>query len=217
MELIFLPSLILQSLGKYNVDIKETSVSGLSSGAFFAVQLQLAHSSIIKGVGIVAGGPFNCAADKYYFNCMYSNTPLITSSVQNTLKWSGAQIDSISNLSAHKVYMLSGTKDLTVSKSVMNQLYSYYVTTGKFINASNVHYESTLPSAHTFPTDFDSTGNNACGSTASPYISNCQMDRAGAILAHIYGSLNPRAKFNKTAGDKQVRLGSNCYLNDKHF
>ncbi len=87
------------------MDIKETSVSGLSSGGFFAVQLQVAHSSIIKGAGIVAGGPYNCAGDKLYFNCMYSNSPVITNSVQNTIKWSGSKIDSVDNLKNHKIYL----------------------------------------------------------------------------------------------------------------
>ena len=39
----------------------ETSVSGLSAGAYMAGQLQVAHSKQIVGAGIVAGGPFGCA------------------------------------------------------------------------------------------------------------------------------------------------------------
>src|SRR5712672_1211111 len=45
----------------YNADISESSVSGISSGAFMAVQFGTAWSSVIKGVGVVAGGPFWCA------------------------------------------------------------------------------------------------------------------------------------------------------------
>jgi poly(3-hydroxybutyrate) depolymerase len=50
-----------QPLPVLNVNIGETSVSGLSSGGFMAVQFQIAHSSIVKGAGIVAGGPYFCA------------------------------------------------------------------------------------------------------------------------------------------------------------
>src|SRR5476649_1730029 len=46
-----------------NIDITQTSVSGLSSGGFMAVQLRVAHSSIIKGVGVVPGGPDYCSQD----------------------------------------------------------------------------------------------------------------------------------------------------------
>jgi poly(3-hydroxybutyrate) depolymerase len=37
------------------------TVSGISSGAFFAHQFHVAYSSLVKGAGIVAGGPFACA------------------------------------------------------------------------------------------------------------------------------------------------------------
>jgi len=50
-----------QPLPALNIDIRETSISGLSSGAFAAVQFQLAYSSIVKGAGIVAGGPYLCS------------------------------------------------------------------------------------------------------------------------------------------------------------
>jgi hypothetical protein len=50
-----------QALKSYNAAIDETSISGISSGAFMAVQFATAWSSVIKGVGVVAGGPFYCA------------------------------------------------------------------------------------------------------------------------------------------------------------
>jgi len=48
-------------LGAYNADIKESSISGISSGAFTAVQFGISWSSIVKGVGVIAGGPYYCA------------------------------------------------------------------------------------------------------------------------------------------------------------
>ena len=50
-------------LPSYNVDLDQTSVSGISSGGFMSVQLHLAYSSIISGVGVFAGGPYDCARD----------------------------------------------------------------------------------------------------------------------------------------------------------
>jgi poly(3-hydroxybutyrate) depolymerase len=49
------------ALPAFNVDVAETSVSGVSSGAYMAVQFAVAHSRIVKGVGSVAGGPYGCA------------------------------------------------------------------------------------------------------------------------------------------------------------
>src|SRR5262245_28910955 len=58
----FLParSSVAESLPNLGANIKQSSVSGLSSGAF-TVQIEVAHASDIVGVGIVAGGPFACA------------------------------------------------------------------------------------------------------------------------------------------------------------
>src|SRR5215472_8152 len=55
------------ALNGYNAAISESSISGVSSGAFMAVQFGTAWSSVIKGVGIVAGGPYWCAkADSFF-------------------------------------------------------------------------------------------------------------------------------------------------------
>src|SRR5215469_12874767 len=61
------------ALNGYNAAIGESSISGISSGAFMAVQFGTAWSSVIKGVGVVAGGPFWCAkADAYDFMTGYT-------------------------------------------------------------------------------------------------------------------------------------------------
>jgi poly(3-hydroxybutyrate) depolymerase len=43
------------------LDPRAITVSGISSGAFFAHQFHVAFSSLVKGVGMVAGGPYGCA------------------------------------------------------------------------------------------------------------------------------------------------------------
>jgi hypothetical protein len=43
------------------LDPSGVTVSGISSGAFFAHQFHVAYSSLVKGAGIVAGGPYACA------------------------------------------------------------------------------------------------------------------------------------------------------------
>lgn len=59
----FADSATYPPLPALNIDITQTSVSGLSSGGFMAVQIGVAYSSIIKGVGVVAGGPYYCSQD----------------------------------------------------------------------------------------------------------------------------------------------------------
>jgi len=55
------PARTEERLAGFNADIRESSISGISSGAFMAVQFATAWSSLIKGVGVVAGGPYWCA------------------------------------------------------------------------------------------------------------------------------------------------------------
>ena len=43
------------------LDPSNVTVSGISSGAFFAHQFHVAYSSLVTGAGIVAGGPYGCA------------------------------------------------------------------------------------------------------------------------------------------------------------
>src|SRR3954469_7017365 len=59
--LVASPALAEERLNGYNAAIGESSISGISSGAFMAVQFGTAWSSVITGVGVVAGGPYWCA------------------------------------------------------------------------------------------------------------------------------------------------------------
>ena len=43
-----------------NLDRSSITVSGLSSGGFFAHQFHIAYSKLVNGAGIVAGGPYGC-------------------------------------------------------------------------------------------------------------------------------------------------------------
>jgi poly(3-hydroxybutyrate) depolymerase len=181
-------------LPKYNVDTSKTTVSGLSSGGFMANQLGVAHSSLFKGVGIFAAGPYMCAGHNNYTACMYnasiSASQLTT--MQNSLNSfsSSGAIDNKSNIAGQKIFMFVGTSDSTVGPNPMNALQTQYTNNG--VPAGNLLHVQRSGTAHVFPTDFDSTGNNSCSSAASPYISNCGYDGAKAVLQHFYGTLNPR-------------------------
>ncbi|OBT40391.1 hypothetical protein VE00_10082 [Pseudogymnoascus sp. WSF 3629] len=178
------------TLAAYNVDPNSVSVSGLSSGGFMAAQLGVAYSNTFKtGFGVFAGGPYDCARNQQYTSCMYNGNPSIITPTANMRSWSGNQIDAVANLQSRKIYMQVGSSDTTVGPNVMNQLKQQLAN---FDTSSNTIYVTTNGAAHTFPTDFAGSGDNACGSAASPYISNCGYDGAGAVLQWMYGSLNAR-------------------------
>src|SRR5258708_6865570 len=96
-----------------NVDINQTSVSGLSAGGFMAVQFDVAYSSILKGAGIVAGGPYYCAQGdqtKAQQACMAANgSTNVQALLQITDRNARNQaIDPTSNLASHKIWLFSG-------------------------------------------------------------------------------------------------------------
>lgn len=198
------------SLGSYNVDKTGITVSGLSSGGFFAMQLGVGYSTRFSGVGIFAGGTYDCAGQMNYASCMYNATPGITQSIANMKNWSGNSIDDVGNLARQRIYIFTGTGDTTVGPHVTDQVYSLYVTSGKFVAAGNVRYDNTNSAVHTFPTDFDSSGNNACNVSISPYISNCHFDGAGAALQWFYGTL--AARNDGTLGGRLIQFDQTAFV-----
>src|SRR5947207_7596243 len=71
------------SLAAYGIDLQQTSVSGVSSGAGMAVQIHVAHSSIMRGIGVIAGVAYDCADSRLPLalrivrglECAEGNTP----------------------------------------------------------------------------------------------------------------------------------------------
>jgi len=56
------PTIPIEPLAAYDkLDGNSVTVSGISAGAFFAHQFHVAYSGLVKGAGLVAGGPYACA------------------------------------------------------------------------------------------------------------------------------------------------------------
>jgi Esterase PHB depolymerase len=197
------------ALGSYNASIGESSISGISSGAFMAVQFGTAWSSVIKGVGIVAGGPFWCAeADEYdaitgYWgpvwratgSCMKgpaSDLNLSDFIAKADAKAASGDIDTLTNLKEQKIYLFHGYNDALVAKEVTDaaaEFYRHYLGT----TIGNLYYQTTIGAGHSLVVadDKQATGLDACNANDSPYIDQCGYDQAGIILQHTYGALNP--------------------------
>jgi poly(3-hydroxybutyrate) depolymerase len=181
------------ALPALNIDRTQITVSGLSSGGFMANQLGIAHSATFKGVGVFAAGPYMCAGHSNYTACMYNAS--ISSSMLGTMQadinnWSGTAIDAKAGIAAQKVFLFVGNSDYTVGPNPVLALQTQYQNNG--VSAANLQLVRRDGTAHVFPTDFAGSGNNACGSSASPYIANCGYDGAKAVLSMFYGTLNPR-------------------------
>jgi poly(3-hydroxybutyrate) depolymerase len=184
-----------------NIDLAQTSVSGISSGGFMASQLHVAFSSTFKkGAGIVAAGPFNCSDGSVSYatgRCMSTPADIpVSTLVAQTQQWAGwGWIDPLSHLQSSKVYLFSGTLDSVVKSGVVDAARRYYQSV---LPASNVSYVNNVAAEHAMVTD---DYGSACATKASPYINDCNVDVAGNLLAHLYGALNARASGTLPAGN----------------
>jgi poly(3-hydroxybutyrate) depolymerase len=196
-----------EKLSGYNADIRESSISGVSSGAFMAVQFGTAWSSVIRGVGVVAGGPYWCAkADAndvmngYTLpvmtatgSCMKGPPRDMSRSFEKAdAKSASGDIDSLQFVARQKIYLFHGYNDAVVAKSVTDAAADFYRHYLGEANRGNLYYQTTVGAGHSLavapgnPVD----GLNDCQINAAPFINSCGYDQAGIILQHIYGALN---------------------------
>ncbi|MES2126571.1 MAG: poly(3-hydroxybutyrate) depolymerase [Pseudomonadota bacterium] len=198
-------AILLAALPALHADLGQTSVSGLSSGAYMAGQFAVAYSSLVKGVGLVAGGPYYCAGSvgqapyiPYLANAMsvcMNPRASGTEPPDAVLLWERAKqfasaglIDDVANLQKQSVFLYSGTRDDTVTTAVVDQASYFYL----FAGARTVNYMDTVGSGHGMITDRAS--DNACPVTAAPYFNNCQLPLAAQMLAQFYPGLKPPSR-----------------------
>ncbi len=172
------------------------TVSGLSSGAYMTVQLQVAHSHLVRGVGVIAGGPYDCAGGSIFRalkNCMSPSRDAPPPSIDDQRKRiaeaerAGA-IDPAANLKHHRVWLFSGANDKTVAPQVVDALAGFY---GTQLPAGALRYVRHPEAGHAMISTADPKPNR-CSTSRPPYINRCQdMDAAGALLAHLLGPLQP--------------------------
>lgn len=210
------------ALRGYNAAIGESSISGISSGAFMAVQFGTAWSSVIKGVGVVAGGPYWCVkadADDFitwYMGPIWRATGSCMKGPASDLnvsdftakaddKAASGDIDPIQNLSRQKVYVFHGYNDKVVAKAATDAAVDFYRHYLGDADRGNLYYQTAVGAGHSLVVRQDSgtRGLNSCNDNDSPYIDQCGYDQAGIILEHIYGALNPPNRGQLTGAMKQ--------------
>lgn len=194
------PAIAAPPLPAYGIDLHQTSVSGVSSGGAMAVQMHVAHSSIMLGIGVIAGVTYDCANSALPsvhsrlaqgLLCMDGSIDYsIVSLARTHSAAANGYIDSTTNLARQKIWLFSGYNDGSVRRGAMNAMRKYY---GHFVNSGNVNsgnlfYQTDNHAPHAIVTN---GYGGACLSFDTEYINDCQYDAARNLLEHIYGSLNP--------------------------
>lgn len=205
----------------------KTSISGLSSGAFMASQFHVAYSEDLVGAGIVAGGPWNCAANNPFLiplvsavttcmnpcqlsivgcpDMMFPNSDFLVNLAKKKAELNF--IDDLNNLKNDNVYIFSGKNDKTVVTGVVNTTQEFYQKLG--LNNDQIAYDNTVDAGHAFITK--DPKNTQCSRTEKPFINDCDIPQAQKILEHIYGKQNPAAK--KLTGEL-IEFDQGDFFND---
>jgi poly(3-hydroxybutyrate) depolymerase len=176
----------------------EISVSGVSSGGYMAVQMQVAHARQVSGAGIFAAGPYDCARGstlRALSHCMSGSRwfpPPIPADVRPLME-SRAQAGSIdppAALARQRVWVLGGGNDRVVERPVVQALLAFY---RDWIPAAQIEFVSLPEAGHGMISVADPAA-LACGSNkVSPHINRCgDFDGAGALFRFVLGPLQPR-------------------------
>ena len=145
----------------------QVSVSGVSSGAYMAVQLQVAYSETFMGVGSIAGGPYFCAENmtditEIKAKCM-AGLGIIPDDYapyrEKAIKLSHeGKIDDVSNLGESKVFIFNSMEDQVINPGLgyLSVLFFQYFSKNP---SDNVLPLNAIPGyagyavAHGLPTD----------------------------------------------------------------
>ncbi len=189
-------------LGAFPVDPAQVSVAGISSGAFMANQLHIAHSAGVMGAAMIAGGLYGCAvqdvelegvvalASQAVGPCMKVPFMLDEVSTYKTIVDKLAArgwIDPPANLARSRLYFFTGSSDSVVASDTVEEGRNLYLALG--VPAANVVFEDhSGPAAHAGHSWVTMAYGNSCSANASPYIDDCNYDQAGAELKAIYGA-----------------------------
>ena len=178
----------------------------LCDSAFVAVQFGVAYSADVTGVGVMAGGPFYCAANSEVLaltGCMSQPEELsistLIAAVQSAA--SGGQIDPLKYLARSQFSLYSGLLDFTVFQGVVFLLEQQLKGVG--VASSNITTEYYIPSGHCVPTE---SWGNICLETESPWINDCNYDGVGQFLNQFYANLNPKGATPRSLNVTKIDL-----------
>lgn len=182
------------------------TVSGVSSGAYMAVQTHIALADRIDGVAAIAGGPYHCAQGSVTTAlgaCISGNdidiNPLLLFTRQAA---SDGQIAATEDLRDAKAWIFHGAKDSVVGSGASEALADFY---REFVPSENVTLVDDIGAAHGWPTQ---NYGNECSVMGGDFINACDFAAAGALLNYLYDDLKPRESSIAADGLQSIDLSA---------
>ena len=193
------------------------TVSGLSSGGFFAHQFHVAHSELVAGAGIVAGGPYGCveaisnpylpfasldrmsaalvACTNYWGDRFWGLAPSPPDASESVEliedAFASGEIDDPAALSGDRAWLFRGDHDDLVPEGVAEALEGVYQ---HWIDGADLEVHE-HPAGHGLPVsefpDDSRFSPTSCDAHAPPFINECGFDAAGLLLRHLHSDVPP--------------------------
>ena len=164
------------------------TVSGISSGAYAAVQSHIALSGTISGAAAIAGGPYHCAEGNVMqaLGACISGADLDVAAIIEATQAaaSAGSIDPVDSLANDRVWLFHGQEDPIVNTAVTAALAAFY---SEFMPEEAIVLVDDVTATHGWPTRDQGV---ACDQMGGDYINACDYDAAGELLRHLYGPLN---------------------------
>lgn len=196
---------------------RQFTVSGLSSGAAMAVQMGVAHSNRVRGIGIVSGPPFLCAQGfvtkatndcltlgrtwlRELFGPMFGLSLFssgerdiaVQDLIDDTVKLAQRErIDPVSGMAGQRIWEYRGSEDRVVGAKASAAQHAFFLHFGGLVVRGEPR-----PTPHTLPTADPAQG--ACDVSDEDFVSGCDFDAAGSLLRSLYKK--PRARPDDAAG-----------------
>lgn len=213
------PAAWAQALPAFVLDPTDITVSGISSGAYMAVQFGTAHSAAVSGVAATAGGPYFCAGrdslggaavSRVMARCMqgdpsYPAVPITADDLARmqaaTRAWAGnGRIDGLDSLARQRVWIFHGYNDGIVKRPVSEALVAWY---SAFVPPERLFYRDDMRAAHaqisascgTAAAPAPGATCNACATTGSTYINACPDPAAAPGAAPLYDAAGAALQF----------------------
>jgi poly(3-hydroxybutyrate) depolymerase len=183
------PLAAAEGLPRLHALTDEWTVSGLSSGGYMATQIAVAHSRVVRGVGVFAGGPFYCVGidpRRAEGECM-KGAPDPAASRREAERLAALRlIDPVDNLKRTRSWVLAGAVDEVVAEPVVHATSLFFAA----YNPAGAAYGVQPGLGHGLPTSDFGT---ACGLSAPPFLNKCGVASVEAMLAHLLPTPAPVA------------------------
>lgn len=164
------------------------SVSGVSSGAYLAVQLHLGQGErFAGGVAAVAGGPWGCAQGsllRALGPCLGRSEIEIEPLLAQARAMAAAGEIRLPPARS-PVYVFAGARDEVVNPRTSEALRAFYAALQP---QAPLRLRSDVPAAHGWVVR---AGEGDCARMAAPFLLPCGHDLAGELLTHLLGPLQP--------------------------